>query len=163
MLAQQAEQDRLDKARRVAERFGLPIRTSPVAAIQDEIDRCNGLVSFYGAKVAELSDQQMVFGVAKVEDIRAGQGRPGRNTTAESGINTWITLWNLERDRLAKLSVEAAKIGIAAMQVQLDQQRTQAIVSLIDATLVELGVDPSDKAVSAVVARHALQLLPGPS
>jgi hypothetical protein len=160
-LAQQAEEERLTKARKIAARFALTVTdTNPLDAIQAELDRGAGLIQYYLAKLVEVDDKALTFGVAKIEDIRAGQGRPGRNTTFEAQPSMWLRLLNEERDRHAKLAVEAVKIGLEARRVQIRQEESRALIAVLDGSLRALGLDPGDAKVAAVVARQ-LEALPG--
>jgi hypothetical protein len=160
LAARSAEARARRAAQWVVERHAVPVPTDSVTAIYDELARCNGLIREYERQIAELPESRRFFHVTKVEDVQAGQGRPGRNTTFEAKPHPLVVLLGEERDRLARLAVDAARVDLDAKRLQLDAARSQLVVRLLDRLLVALGHDPHDP-VTAAVVRDELRALPG--
>lgn len=148
------------QARWVAERHAVPVEINAIDAVIAEMARTNGLIDFYQAKIDELDDNAMVFGVAKIVDQRSGQGRPGRDTTFAPRVNAWISLRDAERDRLRSLAIDAARVDLDTKRLRLDAARHGLIVHNLDGLLSALGHDPHDATTAAVVVTW-IEQLPG--
>lgn len=112
-----AERERRDQQlRQAAARFGIPVDTSPQDALETEIKRSAGLVEYYKRQVEQViesDDQRLVYGAIAITD-----GPHGRTAKVGQRRSEWLTLLGEERDRLARLSVEAIRAGIEETRVE---------------------------------------------
>ena len=150
----------LSSAAAVAHRFGLPIETSPQQALLDEVHRAAGMVAYYGERVAEIElndPAKLVFGTTQIVDKDGFED--GRAETREAKPNIWLTLWNEERDRLAKVSLAAIKAGIEERRVHLAEVQGLAIAGAIRRVLDRLGLTTQQQALVGVVVPEELRAL----
>jgi hypothetical protein len=64
-------------------------------------------------------------------------------------------LWDRERDRLSKLAVEAAKVGLAQRQVEIEEEQAREISTVVLEGLNNAGLSPEDlqRAKAAIASR----------
>ena len=120
------------KAAALAQTLGTPVDTDPQEAILSAIRWSAGHVEFYRAQVQALAPDSLVWGRTKTSVGRGPQG-PVDVTDEAASVNAWLDLYDKERDRLAKLCIEAIKIGLDERRVRLaEQQATMLSAALRD-------------------------------
>lgn len=147
------------QAAAAAQTLGLPVETSPQQALLDEVQRAAGMVAYYGARVAEIAEtdrSQLVWG-----RTREKSGGDDYGTTHEAAPNIWLTLWNDERDRLARVSAVAIKAGIEERRVQLAEQHGALIADVIRRILSRLDLTAAQQTLVGEVVPQELRALAG--
>lgn len=122
-----------------AQRIGVPVQTTPQQALLDEVQRAAGMVAYYGARVEEIANENredLIRGVTK-EETRVGF-QPGTTKSVEAVPNIWLTLWNEERDRLARVSTAAIRAGIEERRVELAEREGVLVASVVRRVLDEM-------------------------
>lgn len=137
-------------AREAADRIGVPKDVSPQEGLLQEVRRTAGMIDFYGARVNELGNAELVWGRTKEKT-----GGQDYGTTDEARPSVWLKLWNEERDRFVVACREAIKAGIEERRVQLAEQQGQVMAGVIRAVLdamlaVVLDVISEDRVRSVV-------------
>jgi hypothetical protein len=107
-------------------RYGLPVATTAVDALQAELDRSNGSVLWLDERVGELPAEEV----------------------PES---PWPRLYLAERAHLRGVAVDAAKLGLEARRVAVDEQIVAFIVGRLHAFAAAMGWDPKDDRVLEAV------------
>ena len=156
-LAAADKRRRLYEATQAAEKLGTPIDTTPEQAILDEISRAAGMVAYYQAQVetiAETDTTRLVYGVTKSSD-----GPLGTTTTKEASTNIWIQLWNQERDRLARVSLEAVKVGIEQRRVKLAEDQGALVAAVVRRVLDRLNLTAEQAALIPTIVPEELRAL----
>jgi hypothetical protein len=79
-------------------------------------------VAWYRAQVQALAPDALIWGQT---GHRYGEGPEGPiDVTEESAVaHVWLKLYDLERDRYAKLCVEAVKIGLDERRIRVEEQQ----------------------------------------
>jgi hypothetical protein len=136
------------QAQEAAERFGLPVVTTPQQALMDLLYAKAGEVEFYRARVQELQTAQMTSGTERITRTRS-PGPDGEvvedRAVAKTTVNVWVRLLHdAERD-LAAVARDLVGLGIAQQQVDLakDQVRVMNAAILVALRRWE-GMVPSE-------------------
>ena len=129
-----------EAAQAMAATLGVPIEVDPKDAILGLIYESAGLKAWYRIQVEALDPSALVWGTTKTSRGLGPQG-PVDITDEAAAVNLWLSLFNEERDRLAKLSVDAVKIGLDERKVRLEEARA---VALADELRV-LGSDAAER------------------
>jgi hypothetical protein len=118
--------------------YGLPIDIDPLDALLSELHRTAGHVAYLGQLVATLDDRGL-----------------GQSTTNMGRIpSVWVGLYQEERRHLANVAASCLRAGVDERRVQLAERQGQLVADVIRAILVDLGVDPANEDVRAVVRRR---------
>lgn len=130
---------------------------NPIAAFENEYRRTMGRILWYDEQLKKLTDEQIVWGRTKVEEIGATEFT-GKNTTYEAREHALITQQRKEREHLLALS--KVWIGAKLDESKLNIQRAyvRALDSAIVGILTRLGQDIADPAVRQVVRDELLAL-----
>jgi hypothetical protein len=145
---------REEAARRLVVTYGLPRDISPGDALLEEVQATAGHVAWLRAKVAELEDADLVWGVTEESDQQATEF-PGVNTTRAAKPNVWLDLYRQERKHLVDVCKAALAAGIEERRVKLAEQQGALVAGVIRAILGDLDLTADQQAkVSEVVPRH---------
>jgi hypothetical protein len=111
-----------EKARALAQTLGVPIEQDPREGILMALRWSAGHVAWYRAQVQALAPDALIWGQT---GHRYGEGPEGPiDVTEESAVaHVWLKLYDLERDRYAKLCVEAVKIGLDERRIRVEEQQ----------------------------------------
>lgn len=144
-----------------AEAFGLPREVDPHTALLEELHRAAGAVQWLGAVVADLDRQDIVWG--KVKETHGTQLEKGTDngTTKAAAVNVWVTLWQAERDRLAKVAKTCVDVGIEERRVRLAESAGQQLASVIRAVLDRLELSDGQRVLALQVVPDELRRLAG--
>jgi hypothetical protein len=120
-------------------RFARAKKTDPLAAFLTQIYEANGNVEYYRARIRELHSLYVA----------------GRTERQE--VQAVVRLYNDERDRLHKYLATAAKLGLEARVVRLQEMQAQQIVAVISGVVDGLGLAPEQRARAHKLAADALR------
>jgi hypothetical protein len=149
---------RNEQARRDVATYGLPIDIEPGLALLQEVHRTAGHVAWLGAKVAELDEDDLVWGVT--EEVDKGSGEfTGTDTTKAAKPNAWLVLYQQERKHLVDVSAATVKAGVDKAIVKLTEQQGALLAGAITRILDALELSPSQRAlVPSVVPTVLLEI-----
>lgn len=164
-LAKAEERKNRASAEAAVATYGDPVEGDPFDLIIEEITRTNGHVLWLGHIIAQMQQDELVWGKSGSEE-QAGVGVNGptasSKTVESAAVNIWLELYKSERAHLVKCCKDAIACGIAERQVRLAEQTGHIIAQVLRATLAdpELKLPPAKQAVALrVVSRH-LRALP---
>lgn len=162
--------ERLQRAQldRTARKLGMPADIDAETGLLDMIREAAGNVAFYRALVQELEQgwrlvdtqpdvddeeaQERELAESLTRPSIAGRIKPG---TWEAKPHVLLTLYNEERDRLARYLKDAASLGIAERRVRIAEEHGQNIVAVLRGVLSELGLNEAQRSqVPGLVRRH---------
>lgn len=131
-----ASQNRQAAARRLAEqgtkevsrRHAEPRPITPLSALEEELARCQGWIDFLGERI--------------------------RNRPDDSATAIWVNVYQAERAQLASLAHKMIGARTDERRTVLAEQAVERLEAAIGGILKELGRDPNDPHVRAVVGRH---------
>ena len=141
------EQERA--AREMVATYGQSVEVDPHTALLEEIHRTAGHVAWLADLIGKMEAGDLVWGRTEIAHIDAHIS-PGTNVHYQAVPSIWLTLYQRERDHLAKVAAAAIKAGIEERRVQLAEQQGDLIVEVIQATLRDLGVDLTPKVAETV-------------
>lgn len=134
----------------LAQRWAIPIETTPHEAILGRVTAYAGHVRFYGEQVEKLTARGMVWGTTKSKT-----GGDDRGTTQEAAYNIWLTAYNEASRDLVKFAAEAIRCGIEERRVRLAEGQGKIIADVIRSILDDLALNDDQLArVGEVVPRH---------
>lgn len=134
-------------ARELVKTFGLPRKITPHEALIEEVWRAAGSVQWLAEIVGNLEQQTVIHGVTKTVQMPDGSQR----VEARAALNMWVKVYQDERDRLARVSEAAIRVGVAERQVRIAEQQAELISGAVRRILVRAGLDPMDPEVRAIV------------
>lgn len=138
------------KAREAMETYGRKIETTAVEALLDEVQWTAGHVAWLRQRVAELEQQEVVWGTTQ---IKTGGDDGGHTEAAEP--NVWLKLYQQERTHLLKVCSEAIRCGIEERRVKLAEAQGLILVQVIKSILGDLDLSVEQQAkVTDIVPRH---------
>lgn len=155
-----------------AKRFGLATDVSPAVALIEEVRRTAGIVAYLESKVSSLSEQELVYGISRVETTSGGQdGESKTKRVLEARPSIWYEMLLRERRHLVEASSAAVRAGVEQRQIEL-AERDALLVSdvvrrILDAfcgSLVNRGFDVThlwDDLVAEIVPREFRALARG--
>lgn len=129
--------------------YGLPREVDPHTALLEEIHRSAGHVHWLASIVSQLERDALVRGITKTVTLPDGT----RRVEAEAAVNTWVQLYQRERDLLRRVCVDAVKAGVEERRVRLEEDLARRMADAMRVTVVELGHDPAAPEVRAAVRR----------
>lgn len=134
--------------------FGLPIETTPEAAILAEVHRTAGHVKWLGDAIQELAPEALTWGTTQ---IKTGGHDGGETEAAEPHV--LLKIYQHERSHLVKVSAEAIRCGIEERRIQLAESQGALVAGVIRAILGDLNLNADQQAlVSEVVPRRLREL-----
>lgn len=105
----------------------------PHKALLEEVHRTAGHVAWLGRIVGELDG----------DEVEQGTG--------------WMDLYRDERAHLLRVCESAIRAGVHEHHVHMQEQIAQEMAERMHRVLVELGVDPDDEHVRAVVRARLIE------
>lgn len=143
-----------EQARELCGTLGRPIQTTAADALMREIYETAGNVEFYRGLVQALPTHPEPDVYVKDDEGGRGhweRGDPGvyGRTYHQSGVPTGeakphvlVNLYNEERKHLARITVDALKIGIAEQLVHIAEAQATQIAAALRGLAIALGHDP---------------------
>lgn len=155
-----APQVRAAAQRRLAERqavlavetYGLPREIAPQDALLEEVHRTAGHVAWLGAVVADVEQQDLVWG--KTRDKVGGEDA---GTTFEAKPNAWLVLYQAERKHLVDVSKAAIAAGIEERRVALAEAQGQLLAQVIRGVLDDLELSEAQREQAPGVIQRRLR------
>lgn len=65
-----------------------------------------------------------------------------------------VALWERSMDRAARINADIVRLGIESRLARVTEEQASALLRILDGSLAELGINPHDPAVAAVVHRR---------
>lgn len=143
-------------ARRAVVTYGLPRDISPTEALLEEVRYTAGHVAWLREKVAELEDEQLVWGVTEQVDKQASEFR-GTDTTEAARPNIWLELYYRERKHLVDVTKAAISAGIEERRVKLAEAQGALLNGVIKRILARLSLSSEQSALLPVVVPEELR------
>lgn len=144
------------EARRAVVTYGLPRDISPSDALLEEVRYTAGHVAWLRGKVAELEQNDLVWGVTEETDTQASEF-PGTNTTRAAKPNVWVQLYREERKHLVDVTKAAISAGIEERRVKLAEAQGTLLNSVIRRILDRLALTPEQSALLPLIVPEELR------
>lgn len=137
-------------AEQAVKTYGLPVDVSPTEALLDEVKWTAGHVSWLRARVQEMEERTLSWGIKSVVDKGDGM-----ETTEAAGTPVLLDLYHRERKHLLDVCKAAIAAGIEERRVRLAESQGALLADVIRRILADLDLSPEQSArVSEVVPRH---------
>ena len=138
--------------------LGLRRDVDPPQALLEEVHRTAGHVAWLAGIVAQLDPDALVRGVTRIV-----QPNGTRRVEAEAAVNTWVQLYQRERDLLRRVCATAIRAGAADWQVRVAAEQAQVMIGVVLDAFDEVGLPVElqwrlRKAIAANLRRHAAQV-----
>jgi hypothetical protein len=139
-------------------RFGLDMTDIGASdALIREVRRSAAMVAYLAFRVAQLADEDLIWGLTK-ETIRQGDDGGERvDTEKQARQNIWVVMLREERLLLAKVAAEAARAGVEDRLAREIELQGALMVRFINAVFSdpEMRTRPEQfAAMGTVVPRH---------
>jgi hypothetical protein len=138
------------------EALGLPRDISPTDALLEEVRWTAGHVQWLRAKVRELQERDLEWGLTK--ETTGGES-PG--LTHEAKPSVWYALYTAERAHLVKVTVAAITAGIEERRVRIAESQGALVADVIRRILAEPQLSPAQQELVATVVPRQLRALAG--
>ena len=129
--------------------YGLPVDVDPHTALLNEVKATAGHVFWLRRIVAGLEQKQLTQGITKTVMLPDGT----RRVEIESAVNTWVQLYQRERDLLRRVCSDAIRAGVEERRIRLEEEVAAQLVRAMSETVSVLGHDPMAPEVRAAVRR----------
>jgi hypothetical protein len=144
---------RIEQAKKATATYGLPIDVGPAEALLQELRRTAGHVAWLERRVAELDEDELVWGVVEetVRGVAEETDRPttpnggGLETKRKAGTNALIKLYQEERKHLAQVSKAAIDAGVSERVVQIYEQIAASYVQVLERVIDRLNLTPQQR------------------
>lgn len=161
----------IEMANDLATQYGREEPIEPHDALRYCIRVTYGKVLYAQLRIARLQEEGHDLIDTKVEVLTRplNMGKDGDDpgvtveeirTSNTADLNIWVKVHREALDDLAKYSRMALQSGLEERLVQIEEQQAERVVSMLHATLVELGVNVNDQRVLQTITRN-LKLLDG--
>lgn len=137
-------------------KLGVPVETDPQQALLSQVWEAAGNVAFLRGRVQELETPPLTLAEAGVSD----QALPRLYGPDHLGDNRPHVLWSMyneERERLAKICKLAIDAGIAERSIAIAEQQADAMVAVVARVLDSMALSPDQRAAAQGVAVVALR------
>lgn len=136
--------------------YGLPLEVDPHDALLQEIHRTAGHVAWLGEVIADLEKESLTYGLeSETESDNEEYG--GSTEVYRAGINTWLQLYQRERQHLVKVCEVAIRAGVEERRVHLEEAKAQIVAQTIRAVVTDLGHNLADDNVRAIVRARLVE------
>lgn len=148
--------------------YGIEIETTAEDALTREINRTAGHVAWLQAKVNELSDRELIWGIAESKQLMrtdylddADSDGPMYEAVMRAGGHVWLKLYQQERDHLVKVCAIAIKSGLDERKVRLAERQGMQMSYVIREFAIEMGIPPERMPDVPDALRRALERIMG--
>lgn len=145
-----------EAARKAVVTYGLPRDISPTDALLEEVRYTAGHVAWLRERVAELEQDDLVWGMTEQVDHQASEF-PGVNTTEAAKPNIWLELYMRERKHLVEVTKAAISVGIEERRVRLAEAQGSLLNDVIRRILERLGLSDAQRGLLPVVVPQELR------
>lgn len=134
-----------------ASRYGDPKHADPVTALEDEIARTRGAISYLHDAILQMGEKELL---RRVTESRSAEfdGPSTITIKIETIENGWVRLLLRERKHLADLLSLAFRVQLAERRVAITHEHANRLNAAIGGILSDLGHNLSDPHVRKVVA-----------
>lgn len=139
------------EARRVVARYGDAVPVDPADAIVDTLARLNGACEALRDEIAKLEPKALTWGKAEVTKIGSTQF-PGVDKKFAAGINPLVELYERNLRELARLSVDALKVGVMLRREQRDADLADWLLERMLAFAAAAGLDAGKPEIIALAS-----------
>lgn len=153
--AAQARQSE-ERAREAVVMYGLPRDISPTDALLEEVRYTAGHVAWLRERVAELEQNDLVWGVTDETDKQASEF-PGTDTTRAAKPNVWLQLYREERKHLLDVTKAAISVGIEERRVKLAEAQGAILNGVLRRIFARLDLSPAQSALLPLVVPEELR------
>ena len=141
--------DRAGNARRAAlagleqaaARYGFPVTISAADALQQDIERTQGLIVYLEAHLRDVGAGELVERISTEHTSGDLQQHIQR---VDAAIGVWVELFLKERQHLHQISRTALSVGLQEKRLRVDQRYAEAFEAAFLHVLVGLGRNPQD-------------------
>ncbi|OLT24360.1 hypothetical protein BJF79_13535 [Actinomadura sp. CNU-125] len=151
----------MEEARAAVVTYGLPREVDPGQALLEEVHRTAGHVAWLASVVADLEREEVVWGVVEEVDKPFTESGGGTETKRRAVPSAWITLYQSERQHLARVSKAAIDAGVSERVVAVYEQIAGSYVTVLERVLDALDLNAAQRAQAAEVAQRELRALAG--
>lgn len=142
--------------------YGLPREVDPGQALLEEVHRTAGHVAWLAMRVRDLEESELVWGVVEEVDRPAGEKSLGGVETKSKAVpHAYVTLYQQERDRLARVAKAAIDAGVSERVVAVYEQVATAYVQMWDRVLDRLDLSAAQRARVPEVVQGELRAIAG--
>lgn len=146
----------MEAARQAVITYGLPRDISAVDALLEEVRYTAGHVAWLRERVAELEQNDLVWGVTEETDTQASEF-PGTNTTRAAKPNVWLQLYREERRHLVDVTKAAISAGIEERRVKLAEVQGQMLNGVLKKIFARLLLSPEQSALLPLIVPEELR------
>jgi hypothetical protein len=136
--------------RKAVQIFGVPRQVDPAQGLIEEYWRSAGLVTAYERIVTGVDVDDVVWGMVERHTTTMEEGTSTR-VVSKGAVNTWVQLFNQERDRFAKLGVEIVRLGLEARRDEYIRAQVEVFAAVLLAP--ELALTVGQRRVAAGLLR----------
>jgi hypothetical protein len=146
-----------------------PRRVDPGVLLLEEVARCAGIVQWLEAKVASLDEDTEFLTEVITRTQETKEGSSGGNNESyvlareetKREVSHWFKILQDERKLLVQATTSALRSNIEERRVRLAERGVDALEAAMAAALLDLGLDPHNERVRAVVGRRMREALEG--
>lgn len=154
-----AEQELLNVVQTLGIREHYP-DIDPGAALLEEIRIAHAHVRWLRGKVAELSPEDLTWGLTEHKEGLGVEG-PVDVRTEAAKPSIWYELYSKEREYLVKISAAALKAGIEERKIRMAEHQGVAVAGVIKKVLDGLGLTSAQAELIPILVPNALRELTG--
>jgi hypothetical protein len=158
----------LEEAGMGTEILSNPRAVDPGVLLLEEVHRCAGIISWLEAKISSLEEDQLLLEEVSVrisESKEATSGQGESYVLAREEVTHEVSrLWRLlqeERKLLTQATTAALRSNIEERRVRLAERGVDALEAAVAAALLDLGLDPHNERVRAIVGKRMREALEG--
>jgi len=129
-----------EEGRRILAAYGGSLDISATEALLNEVCRTAGHVEWLSQRVAELENNELIWGTTRVKE-----GGQDGGTTQEAEAHMWLKLYKEERAHLVRVCSEAIRCGIEERYVKLAESQGALIAEAVKAILCDLNLTPEQQ------------------
>jgi hypothetical protein len=145
-----------ERARQAVITYGLPRDISPTDALLEEVRYSAGHVAWLREKVAEIEENDLVWGMTEQAEKSATEFA-GTDTTYAAKPNVWLDLYFRERKHLLDLTKTAISVGIEERRVKLAEAQGSLLNEVIKRILGRLSLSPEQSKLLPLVVPEELR------
>jgi hypothetical protein len=124
------------------------VDADPAEVLIDLICWGNAKVKYYRSRALDLTEDELVWGRTK-----SATGGKDKGDTYEAKPNIWAVLQREAEQDVARYCVDALRVGLKQMELDIAARMADKIMPILDAVLAEFGHDPGLPEVAQRVER----------
>jgi hypothetical protein len=132
--------DRRVLAEEACAQLGIPVRTTAVRALRDELARVNGVLGFLYAQCAALTAAEMTSGEWQRTTATGTDGETRQTVVTRAGVNVWMRLLEHWSQRLTEIAAAMARLDIDRQAAEAGRELGGRAVSALERALDGAGI-----------------------